>query len=79
VFYDAGWVATIDGKESPIIRTNYVLRGLQVPAGEHRVVFEFKPKSFYSSSTAAIGSSVLIWLLLIGAAIASLRKKKETA
>jgi hypothetical protein len=79
VFYDAGWVATIDGKESPIIRTNYVLRGLQVPAGEHRILFEFKPKSFYNSNTAAIGSSALVWLLLIGAAIASLRKKKETA
>jgi hypothetical protein len=79
IYYDAGWIATIDGKESPIIRTNYVLRGLEVPAGEHRIVFEFKPKSVTNSNTAAIGASVLIWLLLIGAAVGTLRKKKETA
>lgn len=79
VYYDAGWVATIDGNKSPIIRTNYVLRGLQVPAGDHKIVFEFRPASFYNSNTAAIGASVLIWLLLIGAAVASLRKPKAVA
>ena len=79
VYYDAGWVATIDGKESPIIPTNYVLRGLQVPAGDHQIVFEFKPASFYNSTKAAIGASALIWILLIGAAVVTLRKNKETA
>lgn len=78
IYYDAGWVATIDGKESPIIRTNYVLRGLQIPAGNHQIVFEFKPASFYNSNKAAIGASALIWLLLIGAAVSSFRKNKET-
>lgn len=79
IYYDAGWVATIDGKEAPIIRTNYVLRGLQLPAGKHSIVFEFKPASFYTSSKAAIGASALIWILLIGAAVASMRKPKEQA
>ncbi len=77
VYYDAGWIATIDGKESPIIRTNYVLRGLQVPAGNHTIVFEFKPASFYNSNKAAIGASAVIWLLLIFSALVSLRKPKE--
>jgi hypothetical protein len=81
IYYDAGWIATIDGKEAPIVRTNYVLRGLQVPAGSHSIVFEFKPKSFINSNRAGIGASVVIWLLLIGAAVMSLRKPKtkETA
>lgn len=78
VYYDAGWVATIDGKEAPIIRTNYVLRGLQVPAGNHRIVFEFKPASYYRGNTAAIGASAVIWLMLIGAVVSALRKPKET-
>ncbi|MDP1764044.1 MAG: YfhO family protein [Sediminibacterium sp.] len=78
VFYDAGWVATIDGKESPIIRTNYVLRGLQVPAGNHQIIFEFKPASFYNSNKAAIGASAFIWLLLLSSAIITFRKPKET-
>ncbi len=77
IYYDAGWVATIDGKETPIIRTNYVLRGIQVPAGNHRIKFEFKPASYYRGNTAAIGASVAIWLLLIGAAVGTFRKPKE--
>ena len=78
IYYDAGWVATIDGKEAPIVRTNYVLRGLQVPAGNHRIQFEFKPASFYNSNRAAIGASAFIWLMLIGAIVLTLRKPKET-
>ncbi len=77
VYYDAGWVAKIDGKESPIIRTNYVLRGLQVPSGSHTIVFEFKPASFYNSNKAAIGASAVIWLMLIFSAVMSFRKPKE--
>lgn len=78
IYYDAGWVATIDGKEAPIVRTNYVLRGLQVPAGNHRIQFEFKPASFYNSNRAAIGASAFIWLMLIGAIVLTLRKPKAT-
>jgi len=76
VYYDAGWKATVDGKETPIYQTNYVLRGIQVPQGKHKIVFEFKPASFVTGSRLAIGASVLTWLLLIGAIVSSLRKRK---
>jgi len=77
IFYDKGWIATIDGKESAIIKTNYVLRGLIVPAGKHEIAFNFKPASFYAGNKAAIGSSVIIWLLLIVAIGSSFRKNKS--
>lgn len=77
VYYNDGWVASIDGKVTPIIRTNYVLRGLSIPAGKHEILFEFKPSSFYNSNKAAIGASALIWLLLIGAIVNAYRKPKE--
>lgn len=39
--YKPGWIATIDGENSPIYQTNHVLRSVYVPAGEHEVVFYF--------------------------------------
>jgi uncharacterized membrane protein YfhO len=41
-----GWHATIDGQPTAIVPTNYVQRGVKVPAGEHLVRFEFDPLSF---------------------------------
>jgi hypothetical protein len=46
VYYPAGWKATIDGAATPILRTNYVLRSVVVPAGSHEVVFSFEPPMY---------------------------------
>jgi hypothetical protein len=46
VYYPAGWNATIDGAATPILRTNYVLRSVVVPAGSHEVVFSFEPPMY---------------------------------
>ena len=76
IFYDAGWKAFIDGKESTILQTNYVLRGMKIPAGEHMIEFKFEPDSYAIGSKAAVGSSIIIWLLLLGAIITSFKKPK---
>jgi hypothetical protein len=78
IYYNRGWKAYIDDKESTIIQTNYVLRGLAIPAGKHQIRFEFKPASYYESKKAATVSSALIWVLLIAAVVGSFRKGKTT-
>ncbi len=45
VFYP-GWQATIDGKPTKIFQTNYVQRGVQLPAGNHLIEYRFEPMSF---------------------------------
>ena len=73
VFYP-GWQAHIDGKPAHIFQTNYIFRGVQLPAGEHTVTFSFRPLSF------AIGcgiSSASFALLLYF--IATDRKPKPQA
>ncbi len=67
IYFPWGWTATVDGKEVPVGRVNYVLRALQLPAGEHTVVFRFDPQSVHTTETVAYASVVLIYLALIGA------------
>lgn len=45
--YYPGWKATIDGAAAHLYETDFVLRGVEVPAGSHVVKFEFRPASFY--------------------------------
>jgi hypothetical protein len=68
VFYDRGWKAYIDEKESPIIRTNYALRGLSIPAGNHEIKFIFHPESYYTGTTIATIANIVILMCLIIAA-----------
>ena len=66
MYYKNGWIATIDGKESPIFRVNYALRGLQVPSGKHIIEFKFDPQVVKTGSTIVLFSSIGMLLLLIG-------------
>jgi len=79
VYYKNGWKAYIDGKEVPIVKVNYVLRGLAVPAGKHDIKFEFKPEGFYKGkSITSIFSIVLLVVFAIGIFM-EWRNRKETA
>lgn len=64
IWYPEYWVATIDGEEVEILRANYILRALKLPAGEHEIIFEYRDSSSGTSNTLALLSSLL---LLIGA------------
>ncbi|HKR00198.1 MAG TPA: YfhO family protein, partial [Pyrinomonadaceae bacterium] len=43
--YYPGWRATVDGQRAEILRVNYNLRGVALPAGEHTVEFVYRPGS----------------------------------
>ncbi|MEW6511314.1 MAG: YfhO family protein [Bacteroidota bacterium] len=69
IYYPAGWKAFIDGTETEIFRTNYVLRSVIVPTGKHEVVFSFDPPLYHlgwTLSNVAWGAAALS--LLIGVA-----------
>jgi hypothetical protein len=68
VYYDAGWKAFIDGKEAPIVKVNYVLRGLQIPAGNHKINFKFEPQDYFFGRKMTNIFTIAL-LVLIAAAI----------
>ena len=78
MYYAKGWMAQIDGNEVPIERVNYVLRGLQVPAGKHQITFRFEPKVVQQGSAVQIGAIVLL-LLLLAAAVKEIYPLNEEA
>lgn len=63
-YYKHGWEVTIDGQEVPHYNVNYILRGLEVPKGNHIIVFEFNPEVVRTGSTIALISSILFLILL---------------
>lgn len=54
--YYPGWKATVDGQETPIVRTNYCLRGLVVPHGTHTVQIWFSPSSFRTGASITLAA-----------------------
>lgn len=74
IYYENGWNAYIDGEPAGHFRVNYVLRGMIVPAGQHTVEFRFEPKIYARGEAVSLASSILLILLIIGAAILEFRK-----
>jgi hypothetical protein len=66
-----GWQATVDGNPARLVRANYLLRALCVPAGEHRVVMVYDPVLL----KPGLVITGLALLLIIGAAICTIRPR----
>ena len=66
IYYDKGWNAYIDGQSVPHIRVNYILRGLSIPSGNHKIEFKFEPKTYQLGENISLASSILLLLFLLG-------------
>jgi hypothetical protein len=60
-----GWEATVDGAPAPIVRANYLVRAVRVPAGAHEVRMRYRPRSFQvGSALSLLGLAACIGALL---------------
>ncbi|MCC6720644.1 MAG: hypothetical protein IT243_00450 [Bacteroidia bacterium] len=73
-----GWNAYIDGKKTPHFRCDYILRGMVLPEGKHKLEFKFEPQNLNSSKNIALASNVVMYaLLLTGIGSLFFKKKNE--
>jgi len=75
IYYPEGWNAYVDGKLNPHIGVNYVLRGMPLPAGKHKIEFKFEPKTYETANTIALLGSILV-LITVGAGLYFHQKNK---
>ncbi|AOW09713.1 YfhO family protein [Flavobacterium gilvum] len=66
MYYEKGWKALIDGRETSIIRADYALRAIAVPPGKHSIEFKFEPQVVKTGSTITLVSCVGMLFLLVG-------------
>ncbi|AXT19928.1 hypothetical protein D7030_02055 [Flavobacteriaceae bacterium AU392] len=76
-YYKHGWQAYIDGSPTDHIRVDYVLRGMQIPSGNHTIEFKFEPSVIKKGSRIALGSSVIVGILFIIGLFLQFRNTKK--
>jgi len=60
-----GWEARIDDQPAEILRVDYVLRGLELAPGRHRIRFEYRPASLRYGLAASVAGLVVALVLLV--------------
>jgi len=63
--YYPGWVAEVDGVPAPIYRANLSVRAIQLPQGQHTVVFRYDAPSFFRGLQISLAAilSLVVWLV----------------
>jgi len=78
--YHPDWKVWVDGKPETLLRCNYLMRGVYLPAGEHRVEFRFQPPvTALYVSLAALGVGLMLCLILLFSTATEKKSSRPTA
>ena len=75
--WDGGWSATVDGRPAPVLRTDYFLQGVPIPAGTHEIRLTYGDpligRGLVFSALIWLG-----WLAALGGAATVERRRSTT-
>lgn len=80
VYYPDGWQVSIDGKAVDLLRADYILRALPIPAGNHQVVMRFDPTSLHRTELFAklsVGATLALLFIAVPVCYFVKRGKKK--
>ena len=75
IYYPEGWNAYINGEKATYFRANYLLRAMNLKAGDYTIEFRFEPKSYDIGKILSIICSILL-TTAVGCIIFAVFKKK---
>ncbi len=65
IYYPDGWNAYINGEKAEYFRANYLLRAMELKAGDYTIEFRFEPKSYDIGKILSIICSILLTTALL--------------
>lgn len=77
IYYPAGWKCLVDGNEVEIIRVNYLLRGIVLDSGKHKIEMIYEPSSYYTSKPISLVASVSVIGLVLFVLFSEWKKNKN--
>ena len=77
IYYKDGWTAYIDGIETPYFRADYLLRGMELPAGTHTVEWRFRAPGWNTVEGVTLVASLTILAGIIATVILVLRHERR--
>ncbi|MDG1398399.1 MAG: YfhO family protein, partial [Polaribacter sp.] len=78
IFYKDGWNAYIDDKLVPHYQVNYVLRGMKIPIGNHKIEFKFEPKVIQRGGFISLASYGILIVVAFGWVFLDFKKKRSS-
>lgn len=78
IYYPDGWKVLVDGKETDILKVNYLLRGVEVNSGKHKIELVYDLPEYHLANTASLIASCFLILLLAVAIWQEIRRPPTT-
>jgi uncharacterized membrane protein YfhO len=76
VFYSE-WKAYLDGQPIETVKTNFLLRGVRIPAGTHTLEFRFESSTFEQGRTISMAANGLTILIGLGGLLMWRRSRSQ--